>query len=88
MCRRDCRYYARDEPPGTSVFVRNLPPEVTTEKLAAAFKEFGPLRGANPVNLRIMKGKESIAFVDFEDTASQQAAIAGPVVVDGHQVGL
>ncbi|EIE21720.1 hypothetical protein COCSUDRAFT_83509 [Coccomyxa subellipsoidea C-169] len=79
-------YYSRDELPGTSVFVRNLPQDVTEEKLEAAFKEIGALRGAKPVNLKIQKGKESFAFVDFQDSTAQQAAIAGPVLVDGHQV--
>ncbi|BDA44794.1 probable ras GTPase-activating protein-binding protein 2 at N-terminal half [Coccomyxa sp. Obi] len=79
-------YYSRDEQPGTSVFVRNLPQDVTEEKLEAAFKELGALRGPKPVNLKIQKGKESFAFVDFEDSAAQQAAITGPVIIDGHQV--
>lgn len=80
------RYYARDEPPGTSVFVRDLPAEVTTDKLVAAFQEFGTLRGPHPVSLKIIKGKENIAFVDFEDSSAQRAAIAGPVLIDGHKV--
>jgi RNA recognition motif-containing protein len=80
------RYYSRDELPGTSVFVRNLPQDVTEEKLEAAFKDIGALRGPKPINLKIQKGKESFAFVDFEDSAAQQAAIAGPILVDGHQV--
>ncbi|KAK9908269.1 hypothetical protein WJX75_005216 [Coccomyxa subellipsoidea] len=79
-------YYSRDELPGTSVFVRNLPQDVTEEKLEAAFKDIGALRGPKPINLKIQKGKESFAFVDFEDSAAQQAAIAGPILVDGHQV--
>ena len=39
------RYYAREEGPGTAVFVRALPAEVNAEKLAAAFAQFGALRG-------------------------------------------
>lgn len=68
------------------MFVRNLPQDVTEEKLEAVFKELGALRGPKPINLKIQKGKESFAFVDFEDSAAQQAAITGPVFIDGHQV--
>ena len=81
------RYFTRDEgPPGTSIFVRNLPESVTTEKLAEVFGVFGALRGAAPVSLRKQKDKDTFAFVDFQEPAAQQAAIAGAATLDGQQV--
>ena len=81
------RYFTRDEgPPGTSIFVRNLPESVTTEKLAEVFGKFGALRGAAPISLRKQKEKDTFAFVDFQEPAAQQAAIAAQVTIDGQQV--
>ncbi|CAK0784553.1 hypothetical protein CVIRNUC_007757 [Coccomyxa viridis] len=82
-------YFARDEgPPGTSIFVRNLPESVTTEALAEVFVKFGALRGAQPVSIKRSKEKEkdTFAFVDFQEPAAQQAAIAGPATLDGQQL--
>lgn len=84
-----CRCYAREEAQGTGIFVRGLPPDITPEKLAETFKEFGALArggGLAAVNLKVQKGKESFAFVDFEDATAQRAAIAGPVLINGQQV--
>jgi hypothetical protein len=64
--------------------VRGLPQDVTAEKLAQVFGAFGPLRGG--VNLKLQKGKEPFAFIDYEDGAAQKAAIAGPAMVGGQQV--
>ena len=82
-----CRYFTRDEgPPGTSIFVRNLPESVTTEKLAEVFGKFGALRGAQPVSLKKQTDKDTFAFVDFQEPSAQQASITGPVDLDGQQV--
>ena len=81
------RFFTRDEgPPGTSIFVRNLPESVTTEKLVEVFGKYGALRGAQPVSLKKQKEKDTFAFVDFQEPAAKQAAIAGPVTLDGQQV--
>lgn len=66
--------------------MRNLPESVTTEKLVEAFGKFGALRGAQPVSLKKQKEKDTFAFVDFQEPAAQQAAIAGPITLDGQQV--
>jgi hypothetical protein len=82
-----CRYFTRDEgPPGTSIFVRNLPESITAEKLAEIFAKFGALRGAQPVSLKKQKDKDIFAFVDFQEPSAQQAAIASPPTLDGQQV--
>ena len=68
--------------------MRNLPESVTTEALAEVFGKFGALRGAQPVSIKRSKEKEkdTFAFVDFQEPAAQQAAIAGPATLDGQQV--
>ena len=68
--------------------MRNLPESVTIEALAEVFGKFGALRGAQPVSIKRSKEKEkdTFAFVDFQEPAAQQAAIAGPVTLDGQQV--
>ena len=68
--------------------MRNLPESVTTEALAEVFVKFGALRGAQPVSIKRSKEKEkdTFAFVDFQEPAAQQAAIAGPATLDGQQV--
>lgn len=82
-----CRYFTRDEgPPGTSIFVRNLPESITAEKLAEIFAKFGALRGAQPVSLKKQKDKDIFAFVDFQEPSAQQAAIASPPTLEGQQV--
>ncbi len=66
--------------------MRNLPESVTTEKLVEVFGKYGALRGNQPVSLKKQKEKDTFAFVDFQEPAAQQAAIAGPVTLDGQQV--
>ena len=78
--------YAEDVPT-TSIFVRQLPAEVTREKLEEAFQRFGPIKGGLAgVDLRVQRGKDSFAFIEFEEAAARQAAMEGSVLVDGQKV--
>lgn len=75
------RYYV-DEVPGLAIFVRELPLDITADKLGGAFAAFGPVRH---VNLKTQKGKDSFAFVTFESTEAASAAIERPPVIGGVQ---
>ena len=75
------RYYV-DEVPGLAIFVRELPLDITADKLGGAFAAFGPVRH---VNLKTQKGKDSFAFVTFESTEAASAAIEHPPVIGGVQ---
>lgn len=66
--------------------MRGLNEGVNQEKLAEVFSQFGALRGSQPVSVKRQKDKDTFAFVDFQEPAAQQAAIAGPVTLDGQQV--
>jgi RNA recognition motif. (a.k.a. RRM, RBD, or RNP domain) len=50
--------------------------EVTSEKLAEAFKAYGAVQN---VALKQQKGKDSFAFIDFDSNAAVLAAIAAEV---------
>lgn len=78
---RYARYYV-DEVPGLAIFVRDLPLDITPDKLGGAFAAFGPVRH---VNLKTQKGKDSFAFVTFEATEAASAAIERPPVIGGVQ---
>ena len=81
-----CRYF-QDDVPCTSIFVRDFPADVTPEKLVEAFSRFGNVkRGTQGVNLKNQRGKDSFAFVEFEEAAAVQAAIEGQVLINGQQV--
>ena len=71
----------------SSIFVRDLPEGITSEKMEEAFSRFGPVKnGVQGVNLKQQKGKEDFAFVEFEEAAAMQAAIEGQVIIDGKTV--
>lgn len=81
------RRFFQDDVPCTSIFVNNFPPDVTAEKLEEAFSRFGVVKGgAKGVNLKNQRGKDSFAFVEFEEAAAVQAAIEGQVLISGQQV--
>lgn len=69
----------------TSIFVRNLPEEITQPKLEETFSRYGPIKG---VSLRQQKGKvgSGYAFIDYEDQASMHAAIAAQTLIDDKPV--
>ena len=79
------RYFA-EEAPITSVFVRDLPADITAEKIEEAFARFGAVRnGVRGVSLKFQKGKDNFAFVEFEEAAAMHAAIEGNVLIDGQK---
>lgn len=83
---RPSRYHAEDAP-CTAVFVRDFPADVTPEKLEEAFTRFGAVKnGVKGVNLKTQRGKDSFAFVEFEEASAVPAAIEGQVLIGGQQV--
>ena len=82
----DLRFF-QDDVPCTSIFVRDFPPDVTPEKLEEAFSRFGTVKGGTRgISLKNQRGKDGIAFVEFEEAAAVQAAIEGQVIINGQQV--
>lgn len=76
-----------EEPISSSVLVKELPADVTVEKLEEAFKGFGQVR-LNGIAIKEVKGKPSYAFVDFETVAAAQAALEAQVEIDGQSVNV
>ncbi|KAK9810944.1 hypothetical protein WJX73_010835 [Symbiochloris irregularis] len=80
------QYHAEDAP-CTAVFVRDFPPDITAEKLEEAFTRFGTVKnGVKGVNLKTQRGKDSFAFVEFEEASAVPAAIEGQVLIGGQQL--
>ena len=76
-----------DEALSQSIFVKDLPVEITAARLAEEFSRFGPLRnGVRGVNLKAQKDKATFAFIEFEVDASARAAIAAQVRHNANQV--
>ncbi|XP_043805626.1 nuclear transport factor 2 isoform X2 [Manihot esculenta] len=78
----------QDEGEPKSVYVRNLPSDVTAEEVEQEFKNFGRIK---PDGVFIRNRKDVVgvcyAFVEFEDLASVQNAIkASPILLAGRQV--
>ena len=72
--------YAGDEALSQSIFVKDLPADITAARLAEEFQRFGPLRnGLRGINLKAQKDKATFAFIEFESEASARAAIAAEV---------
>ncbi|KAJ9169672.1 hypothetical protein P3X46_017834 [Hevea brasiliensis] len=77
-----------DEGEPKSVYVRNLPSNVTAAEVEQEFKNFGRIK---PDGVFIRNRKDVVgvcyAFVEFEDLASVQNAIkASPILLAGRQV--
>ncbi|XP_065874448.1 nuclear transport factor 2 isoform X2 [Euphorbia lathyris] len=77
-----------DEGEPKSVYVRNLPSDVTAEEIEQEFKSFGRIK---PDGVFIRNRKDVVgvcyAFVEFEDLVSVQNAIqASPIQLAGRQV--
>ncbi|CAN4081639.1 unnamed protein product [Withania somnifera] len=75
-----------DEAEGHSIYVRNLPLDVTAAQLEAEFKKYGPIKlGGVQVRSNRQQGF-CFGFVEFEDVSSMQSAIqASPVTIGGRQ---
>eukprot|EP00244_Chara_vulgaris_P002466 TRINITY_DN14398_c0_g3_i1.p1 TRINITY_DN14398_c0_g3~~TRINITY_DN14398_c0_g3_i1.p1 ORF type:complete len:311 (+),score=56.33 TRINITY_DN14398_c0_g3_i1:138-935(+) len=81
---------------GRSVFVKNLPINITTQQLEEELSRFGAVK-AGGVNIKgpkntatgMQQGSNCYAFVEFEDQAAAHAAIeASPIQIMGKQVGI
>ena len=58
-----------DGPSTPTLFVTNLPSEITREALAKLFREFSGYR-----DVRLVPGREGIAFIDFDNEVGASAA--------------
>eukprot|EP00253_Pinus_taeda_P015648 PITA_15648 len=72
---------------GFSIFLKNLPVNVTVSQLGEELKKFGAIK---PSGITVKSRQESgycFGFVDFEEIASVQRAIdASPILIGGRQV--
>lgn len=75
------------EESGFSIFLKNLPVNVTVSQLGEELKKFGAIK---PSGITVKSRQESgycFGFVDFEEIASVQRAIdASPILIGGRQV--
>lgn len=71
-----------DEAEGYSIYVRNLPLDVTVSQLEAEFKRYGPIKqGGVQVRSNRQQGF-CFGFVEFEDVSSMHSAIqASPITI-------
>ncbi|KAJ8485184.1 hypothetical protein OPV22_017669 [Ensete ventricosum] len=74
------------EEEGHSIYIRNLSPNATAEKVEEEFKKFGPIKPGG-VQVRSHKVERyCFGFVEFESLKSMQAAIeASPITIGGRQ---
>ncbi|MCD9639710.1 GTPase activating protein (SH3 domain) binding protein [Datura stramonium] len=75
-----------DEAEGHSIYVRNLPLDVTVAQVEAEFKRYGPIKqGGVQVRSNRQQGF-CFGFVEFEDVSSMHSAIqASPITIGGRQ---
>ncbi|XP_059283645.1 nuclear transport factor 2-like isoform X4 [Lycium ferocissimum] len=78
--------HTEDEAEGHSIYVRNLPLDVTAAQLEAEFKRYGPIKqGGVQVRSNRHQGF-CFGFVEFEDESSMYGAIqASPITIGGRQ---
>ena len=79
-----CSLNGKEEDITTSIFVRNLPEDITSEKLLEVFSQYGTVRGGiQGIQLKAPKGRApEFAFVAYEELASMQSAIATKTLID------
>ncbi|XP_057768644.1 nuclear transport factor 2-like isoform X2 [Salvia miltiorrhiza] len=77
---------AQDEVEGHSIYIRNLPLDVTVAQLEAEFAKFGPIK-QNGVQVRSKELQGfCFGFVEFQEFSSMQSAIkASPITIGDHQ---
>ncbi|XP_042064116.1 nuclear transport factor 2-like [Salvia splendens] len=77
---------ARDEVEGHSIYIRNLPLDVTVAQLEAEFAKFGPIKH-NGVQVRSKELQGfCFGFVEFQEFSSMESAIkASPITIGDHQ---
>ncbi|PSC67396.1 G3BP isoform X1 [Micractinium conductrix] len=71
-----------DEHPNASIFVRGIPTSVTMMQLVEMLSEYGRLRN-NGVILKTQKGRDSFAFIDFEESAPAQRLLHEGLSIEG-----
>ncbi|PSS30512.1 G3BP-like protein [Actinidia chinensis var. chinensis] len=75
---------AHEEVKGYSIYVRNLPLNVTVAQLEVEFKKFGPIKQGG-VQVRRNKGF-CFGFVEFQNSGSMKSAIqASPIIIGDKQ---
>ncbi|KAL1563168.1 nuclear transport factor 2-like isoform X1 [Salvia divinorum] len=76
----------RDEVEGHSIYIRNLPLDVTVGQLEAKFAKFGTIK-QNGVQVRSKELQGfCFGFVEFQEFSSLQSAIkASPITIGDHQ---
>ncbi|KAI5060460.1 hypothetical protein GOP47_0024880 [Adiantum capillus-veneris] len=71
---------------GKSVYVKNLPLNITATVLEDEFKKFGSIKPGG-LNLRNQRAGVCFAFIEYEEPSSAQSAIeASPILIGGRQV--
>ncbi|XP_014497045.1 ras GTPase-activating protein-binding protein 1 isoform X2 [Vigna radiata var. radiata] len=76
---------AHGEVEGHSIYIRNLPLNVTVGQLEAEFKKFGPIK---PEGIQVRNNKQGycFGFVEFLSVNSMESAIqASPIPIGGRQ---
>ncbi|XP_047160371.1 nuclear transport factor 2-like isoform X1 [Vigna umbellata] len=77
---------AHEEAEGHSIYIRNLPLNVTVGQLEAEFKKFGPIK---PEGIQVRNNKQQgycFGFVEFLSLNSMDSAIqASPIPIGGRQ---
>ncbi|XP_059306080.1 nuclear transport factor 2-like isoform X2 [Lycium ferocissimum] len=75
-----------DDAEGHSIFVRNLPLDVTVAQLEAEFKRYGPIKQGG---LQVRSNRQQgfcFGFVEFKDESSMHGAIQdSPITIGGRQ---
>ncbi|KAL9157875.1 hypothetical protein ABFS82_08G031600 [Erythranthe guttata] len=77
---------AQDEVEGHSIYVRNLPLDITVSQLEVEFEKFGTIK-PNGVQVRSNQLQSfCFGFVEFEEFSSMQSAIkASPITIGNYQ---
>ncbi|KAL2499862.1 Nuclear transport factor 2 (NTF2) family protein with RNA binding (RRM-RBD-RNP motif) domain [Abeliophyllum distichum] len=78
-----------DEVEGHSIYIRNLPLNITVAQLESEFKKFGPIK-QNGVQVRNNKQQGfCFGFVEFQEFSSMQSAIqASPITIEDRQAAV
>ncbi|KAL2499866.1 Nuclear transport factor 2 (NTF2) family protein with RNA binding (RRM-RBD-RNP motif) domain [Abeliophyllum distichum] len=78
-----------DEVEGHSIYIRNLPLNITVAQLESEFKKFGPIK-QNGVQVRSNKQQGfCFGFVEFQEFSSMQSAIqASPITIEDCQAAV
>ncbi|XP_022884162.1 ras GTPase-activating protein-binding protein 2-like [Olea europaea var. sylvestris] len=80
-----------DEGEGHSIYIRNLPLNITVAQLEFEFKKFGPIK-KNGVQVRSSSSKQQgfcFGFVEFQEFSSVQSAIkASPITIEDRQAAV